>query len=499
MTDALFAVDVAARTVRGLLIPFGELSRPSISGAEPVMFSANTALDLPADPMVATLYDNEHDRFSPRGRGAAFERTEAGIVATFAIARTPEGDALLTRAADETQPRPKLSAEIRGLVRRGADAIRGTLTGASIVTEGAFAGAHLFAVADAITEETPAPTPPATTNDRQEANMTTPVLDALGQTPAAPTDNAPDTSLNALYAATAGGTQEERDRFNTNTGELFALSTMTQANGAAATPPAYLGELWRRRPYNRRFVPLLNQAPLLAHQVYGWQWVEGKEPNVGDYAGGAADVPSNVLDTVQIPAAAARIAGGHKLDRKFIDFNDQAVIASYYDHMTEDYARKSDAKALATILTAANFTVTAPGAVPAGIPKGLAAIVDGALDVIGTENTPGFALVDAPLWRDIILSTDKAGVLTYLMAAMGLEEGQLEGFKIRPATLGVAAEAGKVVMVGAKESATFYELPGVPIRVEGLDAHHGTIDPAVYGYWAAISNNAKALRKVLTV
>ena len=115
MTDALFAVDVPNRRIRGLLIPYGELSAPNISGTEPVMFSAGT-VQLPTDPSIITL-NAGHDQLEPRGRAVTLDEQPKGVVAEFEIARTPEGDQLLADA--QAEPRPRLSPEQRGLVRRG--------------------------------------------------------------------------------------------------------------------------------------------------------------------------------------------------------------------------------------------------------------------------------------------------------------------------------------------------------------------------------------------
>jgi hypothetical protein len=131
------------RIVRGLLLPFGELSRPSLSKTEPVMFSA-AAVTLPRDPSVVTLND-EHDRFNPLGRATSLEVTEAGVVAEFSIANTDEGDAFLASKAKR-----KLSAELGSLVRNGARAVRSRLTGAAVCVEGAFESAALFSLADGV-------------------------------------------------------------------------------------------------------------------------------------------------------------------------------------------------------------------------------------------------------------------------------------------------------------------------------------------------------------
>lgn len=547
MTDALFTVDTAARRIRGLLLPFGELSSPNISGTEPVMFSAGT-VTLPADPSIVTL-NEAHDQLEPRGRAVHLEETTAGIVAEFEIARTPEGDALL-EAAQRT-PRPRLSAELRGIVRRGAAAVTSALRGAAVVPQGAFESAALFAALDPIEERhtverytdadgrvwqlatdqtttvdddgtrTTATTVVESTEDPDEApaEPATPAADEAdpieeedmtaaaatipaGLTrPAAPKDT---TTADGLFAAVAGVKSGNVDAVQAYAGgdALFAIATVQHAGpsgvtiGADTQTPAYLGELVKRQPYTRRFVPLLAHDTLTSFKVYGWQWDEGKEPTVGDYTGNTAEVPSNAVDTVQISADAQRIAGAHKLDRRFADFGDQSVIASYFKHQTEDVLRKTDAKALAAIISAA--PATTPGSVPSGVAKGLAAIVDGALDVLDTENNPGYALVDKALWREIVM-TGKDDVLAFLTMSLGLAEGDLEGFKIRPATIGTAANAGKQVVVGAKEAITFYELGGdAPIRVEGIDPHHGAFDPAVFAYWATLTNNAKAVRIVTT-
>lgn len=57
-------------------------------------------------------------------------------------------------------------------------------------------------------------------------------------------------------------------------------------------------------------------------------------------------------------------------------------------------------------------------------------------------------------------------------------------------------DQARKVLVGAREARTMYELPGVPIRVEGLVPSNGAIDPALYGYIGDVTHNAKALSLV---
>jgi len=52
--------------------------------------------------------------------------------------------------------------------------------------------------------------------------------------------------------------------------------------------------------------------------------------------------------------------------------------------------------------------------------------------------------------------------------------------------------AGAVV-AGVRQAGTFYELPGVPIRVEAIDIARGGIDEALFGYWATLLHDARGI------
>jgi hypothetical protein len=505
-----------------MLLPFGERSRLSVSGAEPIEFAA-ASIDLPRDPSVVTL-NRHHNRHDPVGRATLLEKRDGGVYAEFRIADTDEGDAYLR---DESSKLRKLSAEVAGIVREGARALRSKLTGAALVTEGAFASAALFAVAQSEEHHEDTYTDPngvtwkrvedTTRQYDDETNKTTTTSTVVEQTEAAPAEDTtkeeeefgmtkivPDTpgahtkkrtaTVDGMFAAIASGDPERLEPYR-EAGDLFALDTIQHSGptdetiGTDTATPGLLGELWERRSYRRKFIPLLTQQRLTNYRMIGWRWTD--KPEVDDYAGNTAEVPSNTVDTEDVPVTANRLAGGHRLDRRFRDFGDTTVISSYLTHQADDYARKSDAKALAAIMAAA--TTTAPGTVPAGISEGLAAIVDGALGVIGTENTPSYALVSPELWRDILL-TPKDDVLAYLQAGFGFEEGSLPGFRIMPANVGT----GKVI-VGAQEAITFWELGETPIRVDGVVPGNGAEDIAVFGYWASLANNTAAVRSVTVV
>lgn len=522
-----FALDVESRTLRGILLPFGETSAKSQTG-----HVANFAADdiiLPRDVSVVTL-NRRHNRHDPVGRATVLEKREKHVYAEFAIADTDEGDAYL---AEERDTLRKLSPE----VLFAADNKHARLTGAALVDTGAFASAALFAVAsteehheDEFTDENGVTWKRKQDTEREhddETNTTktqTPVVESVDEAPNA--DPAKDTPNEGEFAMTAsivpgGVVTPPEKKTNQSASALFAalaqkhtsgdssalaafqeldassglfaayapLADIT-ATGAAATVQAqFVGEVWKKRAFTQRVIPLFGHDDLTALKIEGWQWTT--PPAVGDWAGDKAAVPSNTPVLAAVTGTAERIAGAHDVDRALRDFGNEAFWASYFRAMTEDYARKADAKVFTKAVAAS--TTVAPGTVPTGVPAGAAAIVDGALSVIDAGYAPTFAMVSTAIYRDLLL-TKKDQTLEFLNMALGLEEGQLDTFKFIPHS-GLTA---KRVIVGAKEAGTVYELPGAPVRVEGIDVAHGGIDPALFGYVGWITNDAKALASVTT-
>ena len=156
-TAAVFAVDQAKRTLRGMLLPFGEVSRPALDEAtgKPARFTFADAskVTLPADPTDVVL-NIAHDRKSLSEQiGVATELTPTpeGVLAEFRIARTPEGDRVLALADPEVRVLKAFSAEVDGEFTADQDGVQHaqatTLTGAAVVRVPAFTGAHITSVA----------------------------------------------------------------------------------------------------------------------------------------------------------------------------------------------------------------------------------------------------------------------------------------------------------------------------------------------------------------
>lgn len=512
------------RTVTGLLLPYGEVGNTNLG-----KFSIDPgAVKIPRDASVVTA-NTDHLREQPVGRATQLADTDAGIVATFTIADTEEGDALLVEIEDGS--RSNLSAEVKGIVLRNGKAVSGQLFGAAFVAKGAFPSATLMAadvgeLPDDATEsegaivfepidgdiavtatqlpETVTVTvednsttfTPETEPESEESEVTTATIPntLTAAASAAPDRTSVSEVINALALFSRNGDRTLIDAVAEKPqGEdmLFAALndvklTTSGSVGVNIQQPQWLGELWSGRSYERRIIPLIGHGDLTSFKVSGFKW--GTTPTMAAWAGDKANVPSNTPTTVPYTEVAKRYAGGHDIAREFRDFDVPEFWDAYFKAMTDSYAKLTDDDALAALIAGA--TAVTAGVVPSGVNAGLVSIVDGALAVLPT-GTPNFAVVAPDIYRSILLTRD-TDQLAFLNMALGLEEGTLTSFRVVPHT-GIAA--GKA-LVGVSAAATEFELPGSPIRTEALDQIKGGIDEALFGYAATIINKPEGLALV---
>lgn len=500
-----FSVDAEARTVRGLLLPWGEQSRVSGDGTAPITFERGS-VKVPQDVSVITA-NRHHDRYDPVGRATSVEDTDRGLVATFSIANTAEGDEFLEQY--KTGTLRKLSGEFGQLVRNGAKAVSARLTGAGFVPEGAFASAALFAIGDPVEEEpTEEPTEATehqeteTTDEagntvkrsedttvKQDGNTTTTttvVVETIepAEAPTGGEATVPNATVPSTLNASAHTEKVDKATFLATVsaavkdpGMLASLSDVkisgAGAVGTGITVPEFVNEIWSGKRFERKVIPLISSGTLTALTTQGWRWTTAPEVDV--WAGNKADIPSNAPKTEPVTWGLQRFAGGWDIAREFIDFGVTDVLDSFLRLAADSYAKKSDNYVLAQLLTGA--TVGTVGTTPDGVGEGMAKIVRGALRVIANDATPSFALVAPDLYEDILF-TKKDDTLAFLAMSLGLEEGSLESFKIVPHT---GIDAGEV-LVGDRQAAGAYELGGSPIRVNALDIARGGVDEALFGY-----------------
>lgn len=524
---------VQDRTVSGTLIPYGEVGQTS-AGPVVVPGPGRIELPAPEHLGRVKLVDEHQNPPRSVGYCSALVDRPEGLRASFVLAATPDGDRVLaefTPDANGGRARDGFSVELVNLELTAstagpnvAELVSGQLSLVAAVTAPAWASARedglaasqhdtntntterhtmlteaqrarlneLLAMTDRTTAEATELSQllelaqPATEDQADQADPADDPADSADLVPAGGGNNLnagrlrqaagipgslpsggrrrgaqrPITELYASMARVLSGTSRP---------ELeAALSDITSSANIWVAGSEYDGQLWSGLEYVRRWVPLMTPGTLTSYKGSGWKW--GVKPEVADYAGDKAAVPSNQPTTVENPWNAARLAGAHDLDRKFFDFGDQEFISAYYDAMRESYARQSDSKARA-FLVATGLANTA-GAAGAGMFRA-AAVAAQAVDDSTGGAVPDYFLINGAD-RLALLDITQADIPAYL-----------ETFGVTPdkfkATPGVPVGT---VIAGTRQATKFRELAGSPIRVEAINIANGGVDGGVFGYYA---------------
>lgn len=509
------------RQLTGLLLPYGEECRSNIGTftVDPGVFT------IPEDPAGTVGLNVEHRREDSAGRAVTLTETPQGVVATFSVARGPKGDQLLDDVA--TGRRRHLSVEASGIRIRDHRAVAGEIFGAAVVAEPAFPSAVLLAAAADTEDPPPAdpppaedtppapdspPDPPADPDPDESDDETEMEPDMNGTTatapdtlhaarPAAPA--VPDTSLARFTTLMASRNRLGADFTRTIANDFAGADTLFAALSdvkISGTPgagiggpqlPQVLGELWTRVAYQRRIVPLMLNAALTSLTVQGWRWTV--PPAVAPWAGNKSDVPSPAVTTEAATETAQRLAAAYDVAREYVDFDVPGFWESFWNALTASYAKQSDDLALASLVSAS--TEVAQPAPVAGVNQVVADVIAGVSHVI-QYGTPGFA-VTSPEQFASVAGIVNAGSFPYL--SVGEVQFPVYGPSVTIAGIPVIpGEVGEgATLVAAREAATFYELPGSPIRVEGVyDMARGGVNPGMFGYFATMVHQPNAIALV---
>jgi Caudovirus prohead serine protease len=457
--------DLDRRQLHGRLLPWNTDGATSRG----VVRFAPGSVRVPADPAGVVL-NMEHDPTRPVGRLVAASDDGSGLTASWSVGDTPLGDQVLREVAAGL--RTGISVECSDLdLDWQAHTIRAaSLVGAAVVVAPAFTGAQVelsaseWAAVDAVATPAapvPAPSQPSPVPAPVYAAAPTP---AVGVRAAARTQPGMRDIYEMLRAQHTGQATPEI---------TAALADITRSANAWVQPSQYAGELWSAVAYQRVVIPAISSDTLTGYTVTGWRWLT--PPVVAAWTGDKTAVPSNAAVTESASATAKRLAGAHDIDRVYRDFGDDSFFASYYAAMANSYALLSDQAALADLLAGASTLVGVPASSPwqneltacisiAAAGGGRASFAFAGKDVVSA--IAGTTIANAPQ------NVDQLGM---------------------PIIQLVPGMPAKDMLVGTKDCATFYELPGSPIRVEAVDLTKGGIDAGVFGYYADIINKAACL------
>ena len=483
------------RTIAGLVLPYGPGGSTSIG----VVTASIGSVRLPPDlSRVKLLSGHSTDPAGavPVGYAIAADETDDGLRMTFRVAATPGGDTALLEASEGV--RDGLSVELFG---PRLDARRhltdGLITAVSLVPVPAFDDARVTAgQADTRTDDLDDDAEDDTPHESEDTVTNTDTTDAEASTT---TTDGPDGAETTATASTAAGlTASAASRLSLTDRPLSlaqatdaiaslvagrpdataALEDITAAGVLSSLAPTWLGELWSGSPFSREVVPTFTAGTLRGRKAVGWRWKV--KPEVADYAGNMADVPSNPVETEAVEAEAKRLAGAHDIDRAFWDFGDTEVLNGYFAAMTQSYAIESDDRAarFAVASAATNVLEAQPDLIHAAAKARqaikLATRTEATTYLVHPDDAFGLLQIttmDNPAYLDL-LGVDPAKFLTTDQAKKGS------------------------VIAYAKPAMTFYELPGSPIRVQAEHIAQGGRDAGLFGYYATILNDQRGVVEV---
>ena len=507
------AAEQTKRTVTGLVVPW---NTPGRTSAGPVSV-AEGAVKLPADLGRVKLLRDHSDtaNFSPVGYATAAEVTDEGLKMSFRIAEGDDGDAAL--ADVKNRVRDALSVELVDTKVTNGTLKSGNLTAVALVPIPAFAEARVEMLTAAATDpveddedddeldqdveddETVDPADDAElvieTDEQLETTdtETDPVEDDEDDETEKENNTMPKNKLaaarvpsglkvNQKPALTFSQAVETIANMRTGTASpelTAALADITRSANPAVSAPQWLGELWEGSEYQREIIPTMTNKPLTKLKAVGWRWTQ--KPEIEDYAGDKTEIPTNEVATEPVETTANRMAVGHDIDRAYFDFNETEFLEGFFRARTIDYAMKSDAKAAAFLNASA-----ATGTTVASEPDLLHAAARARLVVKRQVRVEPSAYLVHPNSLFGLFDITQLDNPAYL-DLLGVKPERFIATDLVPEN---------EVIAYAKESVTWFELPGSPIRVDAERIDLGGRDSAVFAYWATLLNNQSGIVRV---
>jgi hypothetical protein len=535
LTAAATQVDTTRRMLRGTVYRYGEEGQTS---AGPLQVGLR-ALDWPDDVTTVGL-TKEHDRGIVRGFLALVDDTDERLYVAAKVVDGPLGDEALAEAA--SRERAGLSFDIEDAIVENGVITAGRVVAIGQVAEPAFNSARIDQIAAAanpgsgatrkgepMTEEqrrrleelrtknartpeeeteyqslitlavdqavAPAEPPAAQPAAPAAAAAPQPVAASLPAVPSgipsvrpatrtAPVSELQDFVERIAAAWTRNKMQGDGAVMNAvNQVITAALADVTQTGVGAVERKQWIGELWDGIEYQPMFLPLLGSDGMDNFSGIGWHWTT--KPVAVDYAGDKAAITTAGIAVAADNWSAARVVVGHDIDRKFFDFpgeDNAAFIRSYLQACAEAIIKQLDAKALAYIIGAGNFTLTAGGA-------GLGVLAAVATGKVALTN----AMMGSAEWA-LVNDQDYLGLMSVTASNV---PAFLELIGIPPEKMiPTSSVATKSAFTGVRNAAAFRTPKGQPFKVEVQNVPNGGIDLVSFAYWATEKHTALGIQKV---
>jgi hypothetical protein len=319
-------------------------------------------------------------------------------------------------------------------------------------------------------------------------------------------------------------------------------------------PLAWSGELFSGVDYQPLFSDLLQPGELTNWKGEGWRFTA--TPDMADYAGDKAAIPSGTVGTEESLWEAARAAVGVDIDRKFFDFPNESFLTGLFQAMAQSWLMVLDTKSrlfmsaeavkatkqVAVSTTNADATVTAAAGTfsasdvgasisGTGIPVGATIITftnSGSVEISANATATGAITATMDVQAPTVLkaaarasmSLNKRSGQSKAPSATGAdwivlnEEDHftlldvtaqsvpefLKLYGIAPENLRSSPDVPQgEVWAGVRRAATLRTEGRSPIAVDALNLANGGVDKAFFGYWAIEQHHLRGIQKTKIV
>lgn len=473
------------RTLRGLALPYSADGRTS---AGLVRASAGV-VRWPSDLRRVKVFTG-HDRSRPVGYVTALTETTDGLTAELHIAATPDGDAALLEAREGTRDALSVELEDVELDEGTGELVAAELAAIALVPMPAFSDARIAAERDPGDDgnDDPPNEPPAPTSPTPGAPSGHRPAARAARAPAGLTADRrrPQTMTLDQAVAQVSAAWFASDRSGPALSAALANITPVTTNSANLAPPQWLSEIWTPHYAELDWANAISTGVLTSMRLTGWKRLP-PDPQISNYAGNKAPIPTDGnLGFGPVDVTATRMAVGADFDRIWSDFNDDSIIRTWLQLVTENYAKKLDAKIGAAILAEATQVATAVGA------DVIAAVRLAASTLKAAGAKVSFIALAADVYADY-LDIPTASAPWWLTSSSSVD---LAGASASVNNLRIFESAALpvgTITAGDKRAATQYTPRGNPFTVRAVDLANGGIDAGVFGYSAELINDPLGL------
>jgi hypothetical protein len=261
--------------------------------------------------------------------------------------------------------------------------------------------------------------------------------------------------------------------------------------GTNALQPNWLGEVWSKKDYERKYWGLIKNGTVVAQTEKGFI-LDDADPIIAAWAGNKTAVPTGNGTTSPVTGVFQRWAAAVDIAREFFDLADGGpVIESFIHRFVNDYSKVTDKWALQQLVTAAG-TAQAAGTYPTGYDVSIGKIIDG-IDQVNASDVDATFVVAAPdVYRALMFTPFEKIPQFISLSATTQGEGTADGVQVVRDKFGILA-AGQV-LIGSHDAAHVNELAGgSPLQIDALNLANGGVDKAIHGYSQFLVEYAKGL------